>query len=140
MTRLALLLLLAPFGCTDAAQVYGAPMPTGEVQPIAAAVAGFDPAATTPRKFSGRITEVCQAKGCWVMLEDGGQAARVMVKDHAFAVPKDARGAAIVCGTLAVKELDEKTARHLAADAGRDAPVPQREYRIVATSVEVQGD
>lgn len=140
MMRFALLLLLAPIGCADAAQIFGAPMPAGEVQPIAAAVAGFDAAVTTPRKFSGRITEVCQAKGCWVMLEDGGQAARVMVKDHAFAVPKDARGEAVVFGTLAVKALDEKTARHLAADSGRDAPVPQREFRIVATSVEVQGD
>ena len=140
MMRLALLLLLAPFGCADAAQIYGAPMPAGDVQPIAAAVAGFDAAATAPRKFSGRITEVCQAKGCWVMLEEGGQAARVMMKDHAFAVPKDARGVAVVFGTLSAKELDDKTARHLADDAGRAEPVAKREFRIVATSVEVLGD
>lgn len=141
MTRFAsLLLLLAPFGCADAAQVYGAPMPSGAAQPVAAAVAGFDGAAAAPRKFSGRVTEVCQAKGCWLMLEAGGQAARVMMKDHAFAVPKQTRGEAIVFGTLSAETLDEATALHLADDAGEHAPVPAREFRIVATSVEVRAD
>jgi hypothetical protein len=140
MTRIALmLLLLAPLGCVDAAQVHGAPMPPGAAQPVAAALAGFEDDEAAPRKFSGRVTEVCQAEGCWLILEDGGKAARVMMKDHAFAVPKDARGAAVVFGTLSARTLDEKTARHLADDAGKDVPLPQREYRIVATSVELQG-
>ena len=117
----------------------GAAMPAGAAQPVAQALAqaGAEPGA--PAKYAGRITEVCQAKGCWLMLEDGGQAARVMMKDHAFAVPKDARGPAVVYGTLQVKMLDEASAKHLAEDAGRATPAPTREYRIVATSVELQG-
>jgi hypothetical protein len=120
---------------------FGAAMPAGEAHPVshALAEAGAEPGA--PAKYAGRITEVCQAKGCWVMLEDGGQAARVMMKDHAFALPKDARGAAVVYGTLQRKSLDAATAQHLAEDAGAGAkaPVADSEYRIVATSVELQG-
>lgn len=139
---LSLLLLALPQAQASPARVFGAAMPAGEAQPIAEAVAGEVVADAGARKFSGRITEVCQNKGCWVMLEDAGQVARVMMKDHSFTVPKDARGAARVYGILSVKELDQKTAAHLASDAGRkDAgrseTVPTREYRIEALSVEL---
>ena len=136
---LLLALLLAAPAAQAASSTYGEPMPAGEAVPVALALADATPAPGAPRKFAGRITEVCQAKGCWVMLDDDGQAARVMMKGHAFAVPKDARGAAIVYGTLEVKTLDEATARHLAQDAGREAAAPTREYHIVATSVELTG-
>lgn len=145
MTRsllLSLLLLALPQAQASPTRVFGAAMPAGEAQPIAEAVAGAVSADAGARKFSGRITEVCQNKGCWVMLEDEGTVARVMMKDHAFSVPKDARGAAWVHGTLSVKELDAKSAAHLAADSGRgeaarNESVPTREYRIVALSVEL---
>ena len=131
------LLFALPAAQASEARVFGAAMPAGAAQPIADA--RIDPAAATPGKFSGRIVEVCQAKGCWLMLEDGGRAARVMMKDHAFSVPKDASGAAIVFGTLSEKTLDAKTARHLAEDAGREEPVPTQELRIEALSVEWVG-
>jgi hypothetical protein len=137
---LAPLLVLALFApLTHAAsKVYGEAMPAGEAQAIGAAIEAGIPADADARKFSGRITEVCQAKGCWVMLEDGGQVARVMMKDHDVGLPKDARGRAVVHGVLTEKVLDEKTARHLAEDAGRREPVATREFRIVATSIELQ--
>lgn len=140
MTKFANVLLLAalfPFA-TLAAAPFGEPMPAGEAMPVSQAVAQAGAEPGEARKFSGRITEVCQTKGCWVMLEDDGQAVRVMMKNHDIAIPKDARGPAIVFGTLTVKELDAKMARHLADDAGREAPVATREYRITATSLELQ--
>jgi len=83
---LPLLLMFAlPQVQAGATQVFGGAMPPGEAQPIAAAIAASPPDAG-PRKFSGRITEVCQAKGCWVMLEDEGYVARVMMKDHSVVV------------------------------------------------------
>ena len=140
-SALSLLIALAlPLSIASAGadRVYGEAMPTGDAQPVAAAIAaGVSEKASEPRKFSGRITEVCQAKGCWVMLEDDGQVARVMMKDHSISVPKDARGPAVVYGTLSSKTLDEKMAKHLAEDAGRDAPAPTQEFRITATSVEL---
>lgn len=137
--------LLAPFlvlalgvpFATASAAVFGDPMPEGVAQPIGAAIAAGIEADAPARKFSGRVTEVCQAKGCWVMLEDDGRVARVMMKDHDIGLPRDARGPAVVHGVLTEKLLDEKTARHLAEDAGRSEPVATREYRIVATSVEL---
>src|SRR5690606_13771047 len=75
---LPLLLLVSPFAL---AADYGEPMPEGEA--IAIADAAADPAAHTtgePAKFSGRITQVCQKKGCWVVLEQDGASARVMAK------------------------------------------------------------
>ncbi len=137
---LPLLLMFAlPQLQAGATQVLGAAMPPGEAQPIAAAIAAASRRNAIPRKFSGRITEVCQAKGCWVMLEDEGYVARVMMKDHALAVPKDTRGAAVVYGTLTVQTLDDKTAKHLADDAGGTTPVATREHRIEALSLQLLG-
>lgn len=130
--------LLAPFAHAAPAS-YGEPMPAGEATPVSAALAGAGAEPGAPRKFSGRITEVCQAKGCWVMLEDDGRAARVMMKDHAFFLPKDTRGAAVVFGTLQARTLDAAAAQHLAEDAGKDEPAPTQEFRILATSVELLG-
>lgn len=139
-TWLLLLVLLCPMvQASEADKVFGQAMPAGEAAPVALAVAQLQAGAVdeAPRKFSGRITEVCQQKGCWVMLEDDGAVARVMMKDHSFAVPGEARGAAIVFGTLSRKTLDAATAKHLAEDAGEQEPVPADEYRIEALSVQL---
>ncbi|NZA25640.1 DUF4920 domain-containing protein [Luteimonas sp. SJ-92] len=139
MRSLSLLLaMLFAAGTAQAgAQAYGEPLPPGEAVPVSEAIDDFDAHAGAPRRFSGRITQVCQAKGCWMMLEDEGRAARVMFGDHAFAIPKDSTGAAEVHGVLTRKELSEEAAQHLAEDAGRDAPDPTIEYRIVAEGVEI---
>ena len=85
--------------------------------------------------FSGRITEVCQKQGCWMVLgTSDGDFVRVTMLDHAFGVPKDAAsGEAIVYGTLSEKTLTDDEIAHLKSD-GANAPT-QRELRIEATSV-----
>jgi hypothetical protein len=118
------------------AAAYGAAMPAGDATPISVAAASVQPGESgEARKFSGRVTEVCQAKGCWVMLEHDGHAARVMAKDHGFAVPKDARGQAVVYGTLTVKQLDAAAVEHFESESERE--VASRELRIEATSIEL---
>ena len=114
----------------------GAPMPEGEAGDIATAAA--DPAAVTgePALYRGRITEVCQKQGCWVVLEHDGHSARVMAKDHGFAVPKDASGDAIVHGVLHAEPISPDHARHLVEDDGASAPADS-ELRITATSIRV---
>lgn len=107
--------------------------------PVSVAIAGFDAHAGEARAFSGRITEVCQARGCWMMLEDDGRSARVMFGDHAFFLPKDASGSAVVHGVLERKELTPEQVEHLSGDSGKGIAAEPVEYRIVADGVRVAG-
>ena len=71
-----------------------------------------------------------------MVLEQDGQSARVMAKDHGFAVPKDASGQAVAYGVLEAEPITEEHARHLVEDDGAQAPA-EKELRIVATSIEI---
>lgn len=134
-------LILSLFASAVRAEDYGAPMPEGLVAvPLAAAVA--DPARYAEGRylFTGRIGEVCQKKGCWIMLTDGDAAARVMTA-HKFFLPKDAAGEAAVVGTLTEKVLDAEAAAHFTADAGpggRALAADDREWRITASTIRVE--
>ena len=136
----ALLLSIACLAHAGDAKTYGEPIPADAIAvPISTAAADVDAHTGEPHRFSGRITEVCQKEGCWMMLEDDGQAARVMMRDHAFLVPKDASGHAEVYGVLSVKQLSPEAVQHLAEDAADGAAPPDRELRIEATGVRIQG-
>ena len=119
------------------ARPYGKPLPEGASTPIAQAVAGFDAHAGKPARFNGRIAEVCQAEGCWMVLEDDGQTARVMFGDHAFQIPKDSAGRAEVHGVLSRKQLTPAQIKHLEEDS-KGLPVSPVEYRILADGVVLQ--
>lgn len=133
---LALLTFAAAVQAGDA-KPYGKPLPEGVSTPIAQAVAGFDAHAGKPARFSGRIAEVCQAEGCWMVLEDNGQTARVMFADHAFQIPKDSAGRAEVHGVLSRKALTPAQIEHLKEDS-KGLPVSPVEYRIVADGLVLQ--
>ena len=117
-------LLIAAIGLAQAGEPtrYGKPLPATRAVPVAEAVAGFDKLAGTAQRYSGRITQVCQAEGCWMVLEDNGQTARVMFKDHAFLIPKD---------------LTPEQVEHLKEDA-KGLAVSPVEYRILAEGVEIE--
>ena len=131
--------LLATMGLAHAGETlrYGQPLPDTSVVSVADAVAAFDTYAGQTQRYSGRITQVCQAEGCWMMLEDNGQTARVMFKDHAFLIPKDSAGRAEVVGVLSRKELTPEQVEHLREDAKGMAVSPV-EYRILADGVEIE--
>ncbi|GIX40032.1 MAG: hypothetical protein KatS3mg128_1081 [Silanimonas sp.] len=139
--RLPLRSLLLAAGCALAlpalaADTYGAPMPEGRPLAAGALLAEAEAHAGQTLKVEGRITEVCQAKGCWVML-DAGNGAGIRVKTaHRFFLPKDARGTAVVHGEFKAVELSEAQAAHFAED-GNTAAKPGREWQIVATSIVV---
>lgn len=116
---------------------YGKPLPAGTATPVSRAIADFDVHAGKPGLFSGRITQVCQAKGCWMILEDEGRTARVMFGDHAFAIPKDSTGRAQVHGVLSRKALTPAQVKHLEED-GKGLAVDAEEYRILADGVQLQ--
>jgi hypothetical protein len=139
MRQFAVLVLSAAAAFAHAGDVatHGKPMPEGETVPVSAALADFDVHAGTPRRFSGRITEVCQTKGCWMMLEDNGQAARVMFGRHDFFIPKDTTGSAVVHGVLERKELTPEQVEHFTGDSASGSPAAPVEYRIVADGIEI---
>ena len=125
-----------PVQHTAQGAVYGAALPDALPDAIATGVAAGEPAAHAGKvaAYSGEITQVCQKKGCWLVLSGkDGQFARVAMHDHAFSVPKDARGPAIVYGTLAEKVFSEAEIEHLKKD-GAKAPAA-RELGIDALSV-----
>src|SRR5690606_28472379 len=98
-------LLLGATQATAAARAFGAPMPEGDAVALAgllqaASVPGSDEEPALEVKVSGNVTEVCQKKGCWMVLADGADYARVVVPGHAWELPKDARGRAVVHGLL----------------------------------------
>ena len=72
------------------------------------------------------------------MIESNAQAARIKTKDHAFVIPKDSKGEAVVFGELKRVELKPEVAKHLAEDAGQSTPVTSSELQITATSIDIQ--
>ncbi|WP_052632001.1 DUF4920 domain-containing protein [Pseudoxanthomonas suwonensis] len=116
---------------------YGEPLPDTAAVPLSEALAAFDQHAGKQQRYSGRITQVCQAKGCWIVLEDNGQTARVMFKDHAFLIPKDSSGHAEAVGVLSRKELTPEQLEHLREDS-KGLEVSPVEYRILAEGVEIE--
>lgn len=72
-------------------------------------------------KISGKVTEVCQAMGCWVKLQKAdGSTILVKAKEHSFTMPKDIVGKDVVVdGEATVKEVTEKMRKHYAEDAGK---------------------
>lgn len=72
-------------------------------------------------KMVGKVSEVCQAKGCWmkVDLEDGNQV-MVKFKDYGFFMPKNIAGEEVVLnGKAFVSEVPVEELRHFAEDAGK---------------------
>ncbi len=94
-------------------------------------------------KMKATVTNVCQAKGCWMTL-DLGNDKEVMVKfkDYGFFVPKDITGKEVVVnGKAYVKEVSVDEQRHYAEDAGKSAEEiaaiiePKRTYSFEADGV-----
>ncbi|HNR91869.1 MAG TPA: DUF4920 domain-containing protein [Dokdonella sp.] len=125
-----------PVETTAAGAVYGAVLPKDMPAAVGIDVAVKNPADYLGKTiaFSGEITQVCKKKGCWLVLTgaDGGYA-RVAMHDHAFGVPTDSKGPAIVYGTLSEKVFSQAEIDHLRED-GATAPA-ERELNIDALSV-----
>jgi hypothetical protein len=119
---------------------YGAGLTLRETTAISDVVRAPEEFAGEPVLLHGRVSDVCQRKGCWLVLRDGGEHLRVRFADYGFFVPADASGSeAYVEGHVKVEVLSEKSARHYAAESidGDPAAIsgPQREVGFTATGV-----
>ena len=98
---------------------------------------------TLSTKFSAKVLDVCQTKGCWMRLElDNGEEAMVKFKDYGFFMPKDISGQEVIMEGYAFREftsVDEL--RHYAEDAGKSAEEiaaitePEEEFKFMASGV-----
>ncbi|MFC7358404.1 DUF4920 domain-containing protein [Jejudonia soesokkakensis] len=78
------------------------------------------PGDTIDVKFTAKVNEVCQSKGCWMQMDLGEEEAMVKFKDYAFFMPKDIAGEEIiVSGKAFVNEMSVDEQRHYAEDAGK---------------------
>ncbi len=109
-------------------------------KPLGEILAGVgDAPGSEPVGVTGTVDAVCQAKGCWMVLTDGDAKARVLIKDHAFALPMDGKGkVATVEGTLTIKELDEANVAHLRKDGDPNIEGPGKEFFLHATAVKIE--
>lgn len=102
--------------------------------------------APTTLKVKGRVSEVCQAKGCWMnIVSDKNQQAstmKVRFKDYAFFMPKDISGREVIVeGEASVQVISVDDLRHYAEDAGKTQEEinaitqPRRELTFLASGV-----
>jgi hypothetical protein len=97
-----------------------------------------------PILVHGRVSDVCQRKGCWLMLRDGEDQVRVHFKDYGFFVPTDSTGEEVfVEGLVSVETLSENAARHYESESRRGDPDlvsgPRQEVVFTATGVRLVG-
>ena len=125
---------------TSKVQTFGEEVPTDEAVPVK--TLADNPAAHDGRTvtLSGRITQVCQKKGCWLALDAGdARPVRVLVprtdEGYGFTVPTDASGEAVVTGTLSVNALDDATRDHYESDGA--ARPDSIEVQIAARGIEL---
>jgi hypothetical protein len=138
-----LLCVAAAAGCASS-QTYGArPALDALALPLARALVASNVGKTIA--LEGKVADVCQMKGCWMVLTDGTLAVRTTFKNYGFFVPKDLAGRAVVAeGVLTRETVDEATRRHYAEDAGQSPEQiaairgPIDDYTFIASSVTVR--
>ncbi|MCI5105996.1 MAG: DUF4920 domain-containing protein [Pseudomonadales bacterium] len=125
-------------------QSFGEAMPTDSAAvSLREAIAGLDEEGEATVKVMGEVTEVCQAKGCWMILVDGDSYARITFKDYGFFVPiETSMQRSVVYGVLSEHVLSGEQAEHYAQDAGAQSTLEMhgevREYSLVASAVQLE--
>ena len=137
-------LFVSTFTAAAADEKLGAPLTIKEQTAIADLMA--KPVRYVGRnvQVKGKVTEVCQMMGCWMMLTDTetGAAVRIKVKDGEIVFPKDAVGKiAIAEGTFTETKLTREQAveqaKHQAEEQGRK--FDPSTVKGPVTSYQVQG-
>ncbi|MDJ0788311.1 MAG: DUF4920 domain-containing protein [Myxococcota bacterium] len=155
--RYALVLLLAQGALADSlapgnalveapveapVEEYGAPIALRQPTPLAEVLNSPERFAEQPVLLQGRITDVCQKKGCWTVLAEGQAFVRIRFQDYAFFVPTDVTGRrAYAEGLVSVETLSESEARHYAEESKDGDPDaiegPQRVVSFTASGIRI---
>lgn len=124
--------LLGGGAATANMTAYGEVLALGDGTPVLTAIdvaAHLDQYDGQTVRIEGQISQVCQMKGCWLMLRnvDGGADIRINVPrqdgDYVYTFAKDipAGTRAILEGRVARDTLSVELLRHFAEDAGKSA-------------------
>jgi hypothetical protein len=125
-------------------QTFGGEVPSaGDAISLKQAIAKLDQGQEGFVKIAGQVTEVCQAKGCWMILVDGDTYARVSFEDYGFFVPiETSMQRSVIYGQLTQHVLSGEQAEHFAQDAGAQSTLKLegevREYSILARAVQLE--
>jgi hypothetical protein len=134
----------------DTTQATGQPQTFGEAITADGAVTYGDmltqmqSADSVKVKVKGTVKAVCQAKGCWMNINDGATAGETFVqfKDYGFFMPKDIAGREVVIEGYAYKDLTSvEDLRHFAEDEGKSKEEieaitqPKEELKFMASGV-----
>lgn len=104
---------------TENQKVFGTGV-TGQTAPFGQIEQLLGEKPTAEMKLKGKVVEVCQKKGCFIMVQmpDGKEPVRVTFKDYAFFMPFDLAGKEITLDGIAKKQvISVETLRHYAEDA-----------------------
>lgn len=140
-----LLLIGAPsLAAKESGKHFGAAFTSAKKVKLADALSNVDKYAGKPIKIEGEIRDVCQMKGCWLVVTDGENHMRVTFKDYGFFVPKESTGKKVVLeGVVEKKTITEDHARHLAEESKdkidpETIKGPQQVVTLVATGVSIK--
>jgi hypothetical protein len=136
--------LLVAVLCLAAETKLGKPLALTSATPIADITSNPAPLLGKTVQVKGKITEVCQSMGCWMMLVDPGTkaAVKIKVKDGEIVFPKDSVGKmAVAEGTLAKIEMTREQAL---AQAKHEAEENHKKFdpasvRGPVTTYQIQG-
>ena len=123
---------------------YGAPFALTEVKTAAEVLGAPATFADQTILVEGKVTDVCQKAGCWMVITDDQTTMRVLMKDHAFSVDKGGTGARCrVEGQLIAKEIDPEAVAHFESESANTENMPEKQatsnvvYELHATGVEM---
>jgi hypothetical protein len=128
----------------DSGKHFGAEFTDAKKVALADVLDSVDTYSNKTVKIEGTITDVCQQKGCWLVVTDGKRQMRVTFKDYGFFVPKDAKDRKVVLeGVVAKKTITEGAAQHYASESAEKVDPstiqgPQQVIAMVATGVEIR--
>jgi hypothetical protein len=121
---------------------YGDAFATEKVIPVGTFLDNPDDFVDQTIRVSGRVTDVCQKAGCWMVIADEDRHIRVTMKDHAFAVDKTGAGNDCeVEGVVTKTAIDPERVAHFESESAEGAVIPEKQakddvvYEIEASGV-----
>ena len=132
-----------PAGKANVGDSYGAKITADQAISVNDLPKALEASEKLETKITGKVTEVCPKKGCWITLETADKT-KVMVKmkDYGFFVPVDMVGKTIVLdGEAKIKTTSVEELQHYAEDAKKSKAEiaaitkPEKEIRFTASGI-----
>jgi hypothetical protein len=124
---------------------YGEPITLKQEMSLAELLKAYPNGSKSEILTSGTVDSVCEKKGCWMVLSDGAQQARITFKGYKYFVPVSLRGQQIqVQGVFEEKTVSVAKQKHYLEDAKAGAAEiakitePQKTLHLVASGVRIK--